>query len=71
MGLHIGPTADDLIDTTVRTTENYNVPPEAITGLIEVPLLPYWSSEGTILLRQDNPLPAMVMSISYEVAVDA
>lgn len=70
-GLHVGPTPADLIDTTVRTDEHYGEAPEATTGIIEVPILPYWSAEGTLILRQDDPLPAMVMSISYEVAIDA
>lgn len=70
-GLHVGPDADSLIDTTMRTNEPFGTPVAPFTGVLEVPLLPSWGSDGSIILYQDDPLPAMIMSISYEVAVDA
>jgi hypothetical protein len=70
-GLKVGPDTDDLVDATTRSDEMYGSPPALQNGVIEVPLLPAWSDEGTLILRSDDPLPAIVLSISYEVAIDA
>lgn len=70
-GLKVGPDADKLVDTTTRTDEMYGVPAELFTGIKDVFLFSDWTSEGTIIMRQDDPLPAMVMSIAFEVAIDA
>jgi hypothetical protein len=70
-GLMIGPSVGNLVDITMRSGEMYGEPPALFTGVKEVTLMPEWTEEGTIILYQADPHPAMVMSISYEVAIDA
>lgn len=70
-GIKVGPDSDSLVDSTVRSGEMYGVAPAAVTGIIDIPILPSWTEEGTILLVQDSPLHAIVQSISFDVAIDA
>lgn len=70
-GVLVGPDTDNLIDTTVRSGEMYGEPTAPYTGTIEVALLPSWNEDGSIFVRQTDPVPTIIMSIAYEVAVDA
>ncbi len=65
-GLKIGPNGDKLTEMKQRQFENYGEPTRLLTGMHRMNLKPDWNSNGRILLRQDHPLPATVLSISPE-----
>lgn len=70
-GVFAGPTFDeaDLVEHKQRTTEQPGHPPELVSGIIDLQLYGKWSDSGSICLRQSNPLPLEVLSLTLEVSV--
>lgn len=68
-GIFAGPDADHLVEAKQRTTERYGSPPELKTDEIELTLTPTWEATGTLYVRQADPLPLTVVSLSAEVAL--
>lgn len=68
-GIFAGPTVDDLIQYKQRTTEPYGSPPAMITGVVELDMTPDWSDDGTVFIRQSDPLPLIVASMVIEASV--
>lgn len=65
----IGPGFDNLTEAKQRTTEPYGSPPREISDEIEVVLDPRWGSSGQVAVRQANPLPLTITSLTAEVAI--
>lgn len=70
-GIFVGPSADDLTEAKQRTTENYGTPPALKSEEIPIVLNPSWADSGQIFVRQSDPLPLTVVSMTAEVALGA
>lgn len=68
-GIFAGPDANRLTEFKQRTTEPYGTPPALKTDEISLVLTPDWSRNGTVLIRQSDPLPLTLVSLAAEVAV--
>lgn len=68
-GIFAGPDENSLTEYKQRTTELYGQPPALQSGQAEIVLTPSWNDSGQILLRQENPLPLTVVSITAEMSI--
>lgn len=68
-GGKVGPDADNLTEHKQRAYENYGEPTALKTGDIRVTIPPKWTSNGSIFLRQDDPLPFTLLAVIPEVQV--
>lgn len=64
-----GPDFGRLVEYKQRTTEPYGQPPALISGEIEIPLVAKWGRDGTVVVRQTDPLPLTIQSMVLEIAV--
>lgn len=70
-GVLAGPSADELTRYKQRTTEPYGSPPAMVTGEIEIVLDAAWGDSGQTFIRQSDPLPLTLVSMTVEVAIGA
>jgi hypothetical protein len=68
-GIFAGPTLDELVQYKQRTTEPYGSPPAMITDVIELDLSPGWDNDGSVYIRQSDPLPLIIASMTIEAAI--
>lgn len=68
-GIFAGPSLDELIQYKQRTTEPYGSPPAMITGVLELDMSPGWDDDGSVFIRQSDPLPLIVASMTIEAAI--
>lgn len=68
-GIFTGPSFDRLTEAKQRTTEPWGSPPGLKTEEIEVMVEPDWTDSGSICVRQADPLPLTVLSMSLEVSI--
>lgn len=68
-GIKVGPSLDKLTELKQRTNENYGTPPGLISGEFPLDLTPTWQRDGSVALRQENPLPVTLLSMALEVAL--
>lgn len=68
-GIFVGPSATELTEAKQRTTENYGSPPSLKSEEIPIVLTPSWADSGQIFIRQYDPLPLTVVSMTAEVAL--
>ena len=68
-GIFVGPSANELTEAKQRTTENYGAPPALKSEEIPLVLTPSWADSGTVFIRQADPLPLTVVSLTVEVAL--
>lgn len=68
-GLKAGPSFDKLREYPQRTADdNYGAPPGMVTGIAQFKLDPSWQRDGTVCVRQSNPLPLTLLAITVEAA---
>lgn len=67
--LKVGPDEDNLVEMAIRTTEPWGAPPSLVSGEFQVDVLPSWESSGSLLIRNELPLPFTMSSLSMEVAI--
>lgn len=65
-GVFAGPSLDRLVQFKQRTTESYGSAPALRTDEIEISLEPSWQTGGQIYVRQSDPLPLTLVSITME-----
>lgn len=65
----IGPSFGRLREAKMRTYEPPGSPPSLFTGTVDITSDAEWQDEGQLCLRQDEPLPLTVTSLSMEIAV--
>ncbi|OYW79536.1 MAG: hypothetical protein B7Z19_04970, partial [Polynucleobacter sp. 32-46-5] len=70
-GIFVGPDANDLTEAKQRTTEIYGSPPALKSEEIPVMISPSWNDSGQVFVRQSDPLPLTVVSMTLEVSVGA
>ncbi len=68
-GIFVGPNANELVEAKQRTTEPYGSPPALKSEEIQVMVTPTWADSGSVYVRQSDPLPLTIVSMSLEVAV--
>lgn len=70
-GIRIGPTFDaaDMVEITQRSDEPYGTAPALMTGIVPVTVMPEWGQDAQICIRQDAPLPAMLLAMTLDVAI--
>lgn len=70
-GIFVGPDANNLTEAKQRTTEPYGTAPALKSEEIQVLLTPSWADSGQIFVRQSDPLPLSIVSMTAEVALGA
>ena len=68
-GVFVGPDANHLTQYKQRTTEPPGTPPALVSDEIAVLLTPSWAQTGQVFVRQSDPLPISVVSLTAEVAL--
>lgn len=66
-GVKAGPSFDNLTEYRQRSQEAYGSPPELVSAMIGFAVEPKWQQDGTVCIRQANPLPLTIVSMSLEV----
>ena len=70
-GIFVGADSDHLTEAKQRTTEPYGSPPSYKSDELQVVITPTWNNSGQVFVRQKDPLPLTVVSMTLEVAVGA
>jgi len=68
-GIFAGPTEQLLTEAKLRKDEPYGSPPRLKTEEVKIPISPSWSDSGQVYVRQKDPLPLTVVSMTLEVSV--
>jgi hypothetical protein len=68
-GVFAGPSLDKLVQFKQRTTEVYGAAPNLKTDELEISLEPSWQQGGQIYVRQSDPLPLTLVSMTLEAAL--
>jgi hypothetical protein len=68
-GIFVGPSADELVEAKQRTTEVYGAPPALKSEEVRVMVTPTWADNGQVYVRQSDPLPLTIVSMTLEVAI--
>lgn len=70
-GIFAGPSFDDLdlVEAKQRTDEPYGTPPRLQTREVPIMVKPSWGDNGSLCIRQQDPLPLTVVSLTLEVAI--
>ena len=66
-GIKAGPSFDALTEYRQRTDEPMGSPPALVSDVIGFKLPPKWQQNGAVCIRQANPLPLTVVSLTLEV----
>lgn len=68
-GIFAGPTFGKLTEFKNRTTEPYGSPPALRTEEVGIMVSPTWDDGGQICVRQSDPLPLTLVSMTLETSV--
>lgn len=68
-GIYAGPSFNKLTAFKQRVAEPYGSPPELATTEVELMLTPSWANSGQVAVRQSDPLPLTILSMTAEVAI--
>ena len=68
-GINAGPDFDHLREYAQRTSEAYDAPTNMTSDEIEIQLDPKWTRGGQIAIRQTDPSPITILSMTSEVEV--
>lgn len=68
-GIFVGPNPNELVEAKQRTIEPYGSPPALKSEEISVVLTPTWADNGQIYVRQSDPLPLTIVSMTLEVSI--
>lgn len=68
-GIFVGPDESNLTQAKQRTTESYGSPPALKSEEIGVTITPSWDDSGQVFVRQSDPLPLTLVSMTLEVAI--
>lgn len=70
-GIFAGPSASMLTEAKQRTTEAYGTPPSLKSDELQFIIDPQWNQSGQVYVRQADPLPLTLVSMTMEVALGA
>lgn len=68
-GVLAGPSFDKLYEAKMRKDELVGDPPKLTSGEVSIALSATWADNGQLCLRQDEPLPLEILSLSMEVSI--
>jgi hypothetical protein len=68
-GVFAGPSFDQLTQYKQRTTEPFGRAPALRTDEIELDVMPSWGNDASIIVRQSDPLPITITSMTMEVVI--
>lgn len=68
-GIFVGPSAEKLTEAKQRTAEPYGSPPALKSAEVPILINPSWGDSGQVFIRQSDPLPLTVVSLTLEVEV--
>lgn len=68
-GILAGPDFNSLVPYKQRTTEAYGSPPNVVSDEVEIALSAAWQSGAQVCVRQTDPLPLTLVSMTLEVAI--
>ncbi|MDR1351517.1 MAG: hypothetical protein LBJ59_12225 [Zoogloeaceae bacterium] len=68
-GIFAGPDADHLVEAKQRMNEPYGSPPRLKSEEIPLVLTPSWADSGQVFVRQKDPLPLTIVSLTAEIAL--
>ena len=68
-GIFAGPSTEQLVQFKQRTTEPYGTAPTLRTDEIEIDVKPDWGNDAAIVVRQSDPLPITITSMTMEVSI--
>jgi hypothetical protein len=68
-GIFAGPSFDQLAPFEQRTTEPYGTPPNLVSDEIEVRVPGLWQPDGALCVRQTDPLPLTIASMTIEASI--
>lgn len=68
-GIFAGPSLDELTEAKQRTTEVYGAPPALKSEEVEIVVDSAWTDDGGMFIRQTDPLPLTVLSLTLDVAL--
>lgn len=68
-GIFAGPDAAHLTEAKQRTTEPFGSPPNLISDEVPIVITPSWGTGGQVFIRQSDPLPLTVVSITSNVTI--
>ena len=70
-GIFVGPDTDHLTEYKQRSTEPYGAPPALKSEELRIDITPTWADAGQVFVRQSDPLPLTIVSMTLEVALGA
>ena len=68
-GIKAGPDFDTLSEYPARSIEYAGNPPDPINDEIDVPIAGTWNKYGQVCIRQENPLPLKIISVTTTVEI--
>ena len=68
-GIFAGPSTSRLVQFKQRTTEPYGAPPTLRTDEIEIDVRPDWGNDAAVVVRQSDPLPITITSMTMEASI--
>lgn len=68
-GIFAGPSFTALTPAKQRTDEPYGSPPDLKTAEVPIVISPSWGDNGQICVRQSDPLPLTLTSMSIELSI--
>lgn len=68
-GIFVGPDPEHLVEAKQRSTEAYGTPPALKSDDVAVTLSPSWGASGQVYVRQADPLPLTIVSLTLEISV--
>lgn len=68
-GIFAGPSTSRLVQYKQRTTEAYGSAPSLKTDEIEIDVKPEWTNDASIIIRQSDPLPITIVSMTMEAVI--
>lgn len=68
-GVFVGPSSSKLTEAKWRESEEWGEPTGLRTEEIEILIQPSWGSDGQVFVRQSDPLPLSLLSMTAEVAL--
>ena len=68
-GIKAGPDFDTLSEYPARSIEFAGNPPDPINDEIDVPIAGTWNKYGQVCIRQENPLPLKIISVTTTVEI--
>jgi len=68
-GIFAGPSFSRLTEAKIRTTEAFGSPPSLKSGEIGLNVTGAWAENGQVCIRQQDPLPLLLVGLTLEASI--